>query len=221
MSQLMDDTERELVGKAYEKIAERFDVTRIQVWQGVRNFLTDIPTGSLVGDIGCGNGKNMLFRKEELKFRGCDTCQEFIKMGKDKGLDIREGNILNIPFPDNTFNATICIAVIHHLSSLERRTQAIAELARVTEPGGKILIQVWATKQPEKSRRTFTPGDNLVPWINNITMEKTNRYYYVFEEKELDKLCLSVPGVEIIESFYEFGNWALVLQVKDEKKVVL
>ena len=215
MSHYMNDIEKKLVGDAYSKIAERFDVTRIQVWQGVKKFLTDLPAGTTVGDIGCGNGKNMLFRKDELKYLGCDTCQEFIKMGKDKGLNIREGNILNIPFEDNTFDATICIAVIHHLSSLERRVKAIAELVRVTQPGGKILIQVWATKQPEKSRRTFTPGVNLVPWVNNITMEKTNRYYYVFEEKEIDKLCQSISGIEIIESFYEFGNWVVILRVKD------
>ena len=41
----------------------------------------------------------------------------------------------------------ICIAVIHHFSSHERRLEACNELLRIVIPGGKVLIFVWAFEQ--------------------------------------------------------------------------
>lgn len=41
----------------------------------------------------------------------------------------------------------ICIAVIHHLSTADRRLAAIKELIRIIKPGGRVLISVWALEQ--------------------------------------------------------------------------
>ncbi len=43
------------------------------------------------------------------------------------------------------------VAVLHHLSTIERRQKAISELIRVTKPGGKIFIEVWAKEQNPKN----------------------------------------------------------------------
>lgn len=57
---------------------------------------------------------------------------------------------LVLPVNSNQVDACICIAVIHHYSTIERRSKAIAELLRVTKPGGKVLISVWALEQEYK-----------------------------------------------------------------------
>ena len=114
-------------------------------------------------DIGCGNGKNMLYRKDCTNI-GCDFSENLVKICLEKNLNVISGDILNIPFKDNTFDYTICIAVIHHLSTNEKRKKAISELLRVTKPNGKILILVWALEQEPDSRRKFTEQDNMVNW---------------------------------------------------------
>ena len=45
-----------------------------------------------------------------------------------------------LPFPDDTFDVTYSVAVMHHIAEplLVRRT--LAEMVRVTRPGGRILI---------------------------------------------------------------------------------
>jgi len=43
--------------KVYETIASHFSSTRHSPWPRVVNFINQIPVGSLVADIGCGNGK--------------------------------------------------------------------------------------------------------------------------------------------------------------------
>ena len=52
-----------------------------------------------------------------------------------------------IDFRSSSFDACISIAVIHHLSTTERRANAIKELVRIVKPHGYILIYVWALEQ--------------------------------------------------------------------------
>jgi SAM-dependent methyltransferase len=51
---------------------------------------------------------------------------------------VAHGN--DIPFPDDAFNLTYSVAVMHHIAEppLVRRT--LAEMVRVTRPGGRILV---------------------------------------------------------------------------------
>lgn len=68
---------------------------------------------------------------------------------------------LELPFRDESFDAVLSLAVIHHFATTERRVSAIRELARVLRIGGRIIITVWALEQ--KSRR-FESQDVLIPW---------------------------------------------------------
>lgn len=56
------------------------------------------------------------------------------------------------------------IAVLHHISSRDRRLQLLSELTRIVRPGGVILVCAWAIEQEKASRRQFDAADVLVPW---------------------------------------------------------
>ena len=43
--------------QVYDQIADHFSSTRHSAWPRVKRFLDAIPVGSLVLDLGCGNGK--------------------------------------------------------------------------------------------------------------------------------------------------------------------
>lgn len=45
-----------------------------------------------------------------------------------------------IPFPDDTFDLTYSVAVMHHIADPDRVRQTIAEMVRVTRPGGRVVI---------------------------------------------------------------------------------
>jgi hypothetical protein len=45
------------------------------------------------------------------------------------------------------------------------------------------------------------------------------RYYHVFQQNELEALFEFVPGVRIVESFYEQGNWCVIFQ-KEENELL-
>tara|TARA_B100000131_G_C17976419_1_gene556696 strand:+ start:271 stop:891 length:621 start_codon:yes stop_codon:yes gene_type:complete len=196
------------VKDVYDKIASSFSNTRYRPWSCVENFLDNVPKGSTIGDIGCGNGKNMLYRKDCINI-GCDFSENLVKICNDKNLNVITGDILNIPFSDNSFDYTICIAVIHHLSTPEKRKKAISELQRITKKDGKILILVWALEQENDSRRKFHKQENFVDWKDKKQNLLGKRYYYVFKKDELKSL---IDDKYIIQSFYEKGNWGIIIK---------
>lgn len=71
---------------------------------------------------------------------------------------------LDLPFRDESFDAVLSLAVVHHFATTERRVGAIRELARILRIGGRVIITVWALEQ--KNRR-FESQDVLVPWTPN------------------------------------------------------
>ena len=198
------------VKDVYNSIANEFSDTRYRPWTCVESFLDNLEKDKIIGDIGCGNGKNMLYRKDLINY-GCDFSKELVKICLKQNLNVIEGDILNIPYKDNSFDYTLCIAVIHHLSTIDKRIKSINELIRVTKPGGKILILVWALEQESNSKRKFTKQENYVDWKNKSKQLLGKRYYYVFKENELENLVSSI-NVKIVKSFYEKGNHGVILE---------
>ncbi|KAL0038021.1 hypothetical protein WJX79_009793 [Trebouxia sp. C0005] len=56
--------EQEFVHDVYNAIAPHFSSTRFAIWPKVRQFIDKLAPGSLVADVGCGNGKYFLVRQD-------------------------------------------------------------------------------------------------------------------------------------------------------------
>lgn len=200
------EIEEKYVHEIYNEIATHFDKTRYSVWKKVKAYINSLPIDVIIGEIGCGNGKNMLLRPNH--FIGCDNSEHMVKLCQDKGLNVIKGNVIDLPFKEDTFDHTICIAVIHHLASADRRLKSIEEIIRVTKKGGSIMILVWALEQ-DQDAIVFKEQDTLVKWHNGGHMKE--RYYHVFKKNELEELINKCNGIKIIESFYEMGNWGVIM----------
>ena len=198
----------------YNSISHDFDRTRHSVWNAVKQFLDSLEPNTKLGDIGCGNGKNMLYRKD-LCCEGVDFSEDLISICKSKQLNASVGNILHIPFEKNYFDNTICIAVIHHLESQYERIEAIKELLRITKPGGKILMSVWAKDQESNSKRMFQSNNVYVPF-HTQNGAVYQRYYHVYNKGELEYDISFITDIAftIDNIFYELGNWYIILTHK-------
>lgn len=197
------------IKQTYDTISTHFSKTRYNIWNCVKIFLDKVEKNAIIGDIGCGNGKNMLYRKDCINM-GCDLSNNLVNICIQKNLNVVLGNILNIPYKNNIFDYTICIAVIHHLSSINKRKQAINELIRVTKKGGKILILVWAFEQEKSSRFNFTKQDNYIDWKDKDKNIIGKRFYHVFKQNELEEL---IDKSLKYESFYEKGNRGVIISL--------
>lgn len=151
------ELEKKYVHRVYDAIAPHFSSTRFAKWPKVATFLNSLPSGSLVLDAGCGNGK-YLGLNPNCFFLGCDISPSLIKICADRGHEVLVADAVNLPYRTGYGDAAISIAVLHHLSTEKRRKKAIEELVRVVKKGGLVLITVWAVEQEDKSLVTkWTP----------------------------------------------------------------
>ncbi|KAM3616923.1 uncharacterized protein V6R79_026087 [Siganus canaliculatus] len=163
MEEAANRLERDHVHSVYDKIAPYFNDSRYKAWPKVRQFLLDLQPGSIVADVGCGNGKYLHINQEVFKL-GCDVCRPLVDFAWSQGHEVQLCDGLRLPYRDGCFDAILSIAVIHHLSTKERRIRAIKEMARTLRVGGRIMIYVWAMEQ---KRRKFEKQDIFVPWNPN------------------------------------------------------
>lgn len=197
------------VQESYDIIAKYFSVTRVFTWKWTDNFINKLSDNSLILDIGCGNGRNTLYKNHTIF--GMDLSIEQLKMKSqiNKKNDI-QANMLNIPFKNNLFDSIICIASFHHLKTTDEREKCLKEIKRILKPNGKILLSVWSFYQPKKTKRNFNNyGDNIVNWNTNKKDINNNfiiipRYYYIFKFDEIKNLLEKYFTIE--KHYWDTGN---------------
>jgi tRNA (uracil-5-)-methyltransferase TRM9 len=200
-----------LVKDTYNQIANDFSRTRHYIWPCVKKFLDSVSQNSIGLEIGCGNGKNLMYRKD-IKLKGIDICENFVNICKKKQLDVSYADMLNLPFPDNTFDFVFSIAVVHHLNTQKLRIQAINEMFRVCKPNAKIFILVWAFEQDVDSKRHFETCDEMVSWINREDGKTYYRYYHLYKKNELlEEIINSKNDYTLLDDFYEKSNWGIII----------
>jgi len=165
----------------YSIIASDFSKTRYKKWDCVNDFLSNIDKTDKILELGCGNGKNIYDIKEQSI--GVDICPEFCKICRDKGINVIESNILDVNFPEESFDYILCIAVIHHIKEEADKIKLLNIIKKILKKNGKALITGWTTQEPT---RNLVHGDNIVKFGKN------ERYYYIFHQYELYELSKKI-----------------------------
>jgi ubiquinone/menaquinone biosynthesis C-methylase UbiE len=99
-----------------------------------------VPRGSKILDAGCGPGEMAAaLMQQGYEVWGLDIAEPMIRHARERcGADrFRVGDIERIPFPDNTFDAVVCLGVLEYLDT---DAQALREIERVLKPGGKAVL---------------------------------------------------------------------------------
>jgi ubiquinone/menaquinone biosynthesis C-methylase UbiE len=98
-------------------------------------------TGKDVLECGCGTGLILERIKEHARRAvGIDLSPGMLELARARGLDVHEGSATALPFPDASFDVTCSFKVLAHVPDVGR---ALAEMARVTRPGGVLLAEFY------------------------------------------------------------------------------
>jgi SAM-dependent methyltransferase len=122
-----------------------YDYSELDQWRAtamLEDALAQQPPGRRRLDAGCGGGRNLASLVDgthqvvavDLSLRSvCRAAARF-------PIRAARCSILSLPFLDGSFDFVVCDGVAHHTTDPPR---ALAEVARVTAPGGRIYAAVY------------------------------------------------------------------------------
>ena len=104
-------------------------------------FAKGIPAGEIL-DLGCGPGHvGKYLRERGIPVRGLDISPEMVRLARElnPAIEFRQGDMREVPFPDEFFAGIAAFYSIIHLEPVELEP-VFRELWRVLRPGGLLAL---------------------------------------------------------------------------------
>lgn len=110
---------------------------RAVVWALLQEV--SLPPDPAILDAGCGTGRNLLEFGTLGHARGIEPSQDAIDFCAQRGIEVQQGYVENLPYETGEFDLVLMLDVLEHI---EDDDAALRELHRVTAPGGSLLLTV-------------------------------------------------------------------------------
>ncbi|WP_091602299.1 demethylmenaquinone methyltransferase [Arthrobacter koreensis] len=160
------------VAAMFDEVAPKYDIVNDVLSMGQtrrwRRLVVDAVgarPGSRVLDLAAGTGTSSEpYADAGVSVVACDFSLGMLKVGKRRrpDIDFVAGDATNLPFEDHSFDAT---TISFGLRNVNEPKKALAEMLRVTKPGGKLVIAefsspvvpLWRTMYTEYLMRALPP----------------------------------------------------------------
>jgi ubiquinone/menaquinone biosynthesis C-methylase UbiE len=152
-------------------------------------LMEQLPKGALILDVGCGRG---LFDKQlaeagysviGMDFEG-DIIKKINEEVKNWGLSGKlkfvEGDVLDIPFTDSSFDAVCDFGLMENLYK-EDWEEYVSEINRVLKPGG-FYLNISLSRETHQFFEFYPKGSE------NGEFEKYGVHYHFFKKEEMKEI---------------------------------
>lgn len=149
--------------------------------------LLGVAPGEHVLDVGCGSGAATRTLAERVapagRVTGVDPSGALLKITRElvdkagfgRFIELQEGDCRALPFSDASFDAVLAATALSHIPDPKR---ALAEMVRVTRPGGRVGVfdvdgdlTLFAHPDRELTRRIIAAYSDL-GWVNSWFMRR-------------------------------------------------
>lgn len=194
----------------YQTFAQDFSATRQRIQPGVESVLEMIPPSVTLLDLGCGNGA-LAGRLNQTghtgTYVGVDSSKDLVEIAQKRKLPKAQfmwGDITDPEWgsdlPGTPFDFVFCFAVLHHIPSVELRTQLLEKVHSLLAPKGRFILSNWQFLESPRLRGRIQPwatiglsdadvdeGDYLLDWRRG---GEGLRYVHHFSGSELQSLAV-------------------------------
>ncbi|MCR8842966.1 demethylmenaquinone methyltransferase [Paenibacillus sp. SC116] len=204
------------VHAVFENIAPKYDVMndiisfrRHKAWRTFTMKKMNVQRGQTALDLCCGTCDwtiQLAQATETGAVYGLDFSANMLahgktkvdKLGLDKQITLVQGNAMELPFEDNTFDY---VTIGFGLRNVPDYMQVIREMRRVVKPGGKVVCLETSKplKQPFKGVYNFY-FQKLMPMVGKLVAKRHEQYQWLSESQA------SFPDhVQLARMFEEAG----------------
>ncbi len=183
------DKEPHEVAAMFDTVAHRYDLTndvlsmgQDRQWRKATIAALDAQRGDTVLDLAAGTGTSA----EPLADAGvrvipCDLSEGMLGVGKRRRPDLPfvAGNATGLPFADESFDS---VTMSFGLRNVPDVPAALAELLRVTKPGGKVVICEFSTPKNKAFRKVYSGYlVKALPKVAGMVSKEREAYDYLAE----------------------------------------
>lgn len=158
--------QRDIVREGYDAIAETYAEERRGEGREreIAEALADsLPAGSRVLDAGCGAGRPAT---ETLTVThdvvGLDISREQLSVTRERvpNAALALGDLANLPFPDDCFDALVSYHAIIHVPK-EEHSAVLSEFQRVLRPGGRLVVTMGTAPFEDENDDWLDTGETM------------------------------------------------------------
>lgn len=185
------------IARRYDLMNTLMSLGRDKSWRKYAMRRARIGTGMKVLDVCCGTAEFTLEIArtvgKEGHVTGLDFSEEMLAVGEQKveASDIQQrialvqGNAMDLPFPDNTFDA---VTVGWGLRNVPDVDVALQEMYRVVRPGGWVVsLDMAKPSAPVFKQLYWLYFEKLVPAMGKLTARRRSAYQYLHDSsREFD-----------------------------------
>jgi demethylmenaquinone methyltransferase/2-methoxy-6-polyprenyl-1,4-benzoquinol methylase len=214
-------TEKEKAGRVarvFDRVADRYDLMNDlmsfglhRLWKAFAVSIARVRPGERVLDVASGSGDlARAFAARGAQVWMSDINGPMLARGRDRLLDAGcttpavRCDAEQLPFGAASFD---CVSVGFGLRNMTRKDAALAEMARVLKPGGRLLVlefsRVWQPLQKPYDLYSF----HVLPWLGEKVLGDPAPYRYLAESIRMhpDQPALAAmlerSGLERVEYF--------------------
>jgi ubiquinone/menaquinone biosynthesis C-methylase UbiE len=115
--------------------------------------------GAAVLEAGCGTGLLLerVARSADDAW-GVDLSAGMLAKARERGLQVVQGSVDALPFADQRFDVVYSFKVLAHVPRIR---EAVAEMARVTRPGGYLILEFYNTASLRYLVKRLKPASKI------------------------------------------------------------
>ena len=174
---------------SYRKVWENDYKSRGCLWGGGLPSLPDLPLGSRVLELGCGNGKTLsAMLRYPWTITALDVSARAVMLGRIAALeraDFLVADACLLPFRDLAFDAVFAFHVVGHVLHADRETMA-SEVTSVLKHEGKLFFRDFGVEDMRAST-----GEEIEPSTFRRGQGVTTHYFT--EDEAADLFSLMKP----------------------------
>jgi demethylmenaquinone methyltransferase/2-methoxy-6-polyprenyl-1,4-benzoquinol methylase len=219
--QVPEEEKARRVGEVFASVAPSYDLMNDlmslglhRVWKRFALEMSGVREGSRVLDVASGSGDLALAFARRAGTTGqvwmTDINAAMLAVGRDKLIDaglfppLALCDAEKLPFPSDTFD---CVSVAFGLRNMTRKERALAEMTRVTRPGGRLIVLEFSRPWKPLAKAYDAYSFNILPALGKHVAKDEAAYRYLAEsirmhpDQETLKAMMEAAGLAKVEYF--------------------